>query len=127
MVNILIKDNQLIVQLSFLEHLGAFSRNITLPASQLASVKVSLNPWSELRGVRCPGTGLPRVIMLGTCRFKGGKDFAAVYLKRPAVVVQLQAEAPWSRFVLCTAHPEADAETLREATGKKAWGGSKDN
>ena len=112
MVKVLIKDDQLTIQLSFLEHLGAFSPNITLPASQLTSVKVSIKPWSELRGVRCPGTGLPGVIMLGTCRFSGGKDFAAVYMKRPAVVVQMQAGGPWSKVILCTAEPEADAEAI---------------
>ena len=49
------------------------------------------DPWSEfLRGIRAPGTGLPKVIAIGTRRGGFGKDFAAVHGKGPAVVVELE-------------------------------------
>ena len=39
-----------------------------------------------LRGFRAPGTAIPLVVLLGTMRFRGGKDFTAIYKRKPANV-----------------------------------------
>ena len=57
------------------------------------------DPWSELRGIRAPGTGVPDVIAVGTRRGNFGKDFAAVHGKGPAVVVELEG-ADYERLVV---------------------------
>ena len=56
--------------------------------SDLISIRRVEKVWNSkvFRGVRCPGTGLPFVIALGTWRFRKGKNFVAVYRKRPAYI-----------------------------------------
>jgi hypothetical protein len=60
---------------------------------------------ASMRGLRAPGTGIPGVIMLGTTRWKGVRDFDAVYRNRPGVVVELEG-ASYGRFVVTTDDPE---------------------
>ena len=50
------------------------------------------------------------MIALGTWRYRGGKDFAALYRGGPALVVELDEGAPYRRL-LVSAH---DAVALRE-------------
>lgn len=59
-------DGQVVVELSALEKIGALHGNVIAPLSKVTNVRVTNNPFSEIRGIRCPGTGFPRVIMLGT-------------------------------------------------------------
>jgi hypothetical protein len=67
--------------------------------------------------MRAPGTGLPGVIALGTRRYKGGRDFVAVYGRsREAVVVEFKA-GPYGRFVVTDPDAEQSAITLRERIG----------
>jgi hypothetical protein len=73
---------------SALEKIGALRGNISIPLASVRVVRVSDTPWSEMRGVRAPGTGLPGVISLGTRRGSGIHDFAAVYGRRPALVIE---------------------------------------
>jgi hypothetical protein len=84
---------QVVVTLSRMEQLGALHGNLTLPLAAITSVRLSPNPWSELKGIRCPGTGCPGLILLGTMRYSGGKDFVAVYRHRPALLLQLGPSA----------------------------------
>jgi hypothetical protein len=70
---------------------------------------VSTTPFRDLRGIRAPGTGLPGVIALGTWRYRGGKDFAALYRGGPALVIELDGAE--YRRLLVSAH---DAVALRE-------------
>jgi hypothetical protein len=105
----------LILRLSLLERLGGFVRgdaHIPLPSVRFAHA--SDHPWAELRGIRWPGTGLPGMIALGTRRFRGGKDFVAVYGKGPAVIVELTG-VEFSRLVVSTRHAEAVAAEIDEA------------
>lgn len=80
---------QVVVALSRMEQLGAVHGNLTLPLTAISAVRVSSDPWSELKGIRCPGTCCPGLIALGTMRYSGGKDFVAVYRHRPALLLQL--------------------------------------
>lgn len=49
--------------------------------------------WKIMKGIRAPGTGFPRVIALGTWRYRRGKNFVAVYGKRPGYVVTFNSGA----------------------------------
>ena len=62
------------------------------------------DPWSELRGMRAPGTGLPGVVAVGTRRGSFGKDFAAVHGKGPAVVVEFAGQE-FQRWILTVDDP----------------------
>ena len=85
MATITIEGPELIVGLSWLEKLGVFRGNVRVPLTAVRSVTVQPHPWSALRGIRSPGTGIHGVLSLGTRRFPGGRDFAAAYAGNPAV------------------------------------------
>lgn len=70
-------------------------------------------PWESVRGIRAPGTGWPGLIMLDTTRGRFGKDFAAVYRQRPAVLVELDGQK-FQHLLVCTADPARDVEVLRD-------------
>ena len=103
-----IAGGELVLRLSALERLGGFVRgDARIPLGAVRAARAVPDPWKELRGIRSPGTGWPGVIALGTRRFSGGKDFAAVYGKGPGVVVDLVG-LEFSRLVVST----ADAGTV---------------
>jgi len=91
---LIIDGNQITYQLSLLEKVGAFSRSPSADVSNLISITREENPWTSkvLRGMRAPGTGIPYVIMLGTMRHRGGKDFCVVYKRRPVLVLEFKNE-----------------------------------
>lgn len=81
-------DGKYILRLSTWERLLAFHGEPEAPISALISRTHVSDPWNRqtLRGMRAPGTGIPYVLLLGTMRFRGGKDFAAIYKRKPANV-----------------------------------------
>jgi len=91
----------LTLKLSRLEKMGALHGDISVASNQLISKTEVPNPWTKehLRGVRAPGTAIPYVILLGTMRFKGGKDFCAIYKRPPAVIYEF-ADAPFKRWIV---------------------------
>lgn len=100
------EGDEIVVRLNDMEKAGALRGDVRVPASAVKSVRVTQTPFRDLRGIRAPGTGLPGVVALGTWRYSGGKDFAAVYRGGPAVVVELEG-APYKRL-LVSAHDAAD-------------------
>jgi hypothetical protein len=101
MAKVIEKDGILTLRLSRLEKLCALHGDISVASNQLISKTEVLNPWTKehLRGVRAPGTAIPYVILLGTMRIKGGKDFCAIYKRTPAVIYEF-ADAPFKRWVV---------------------------
>jgi len=104
------EGDELVVRLNDLEKAGALRGDVRVPLSAVRAVTVLERPFRDLRGIRAPGAGLPGVIALGTWRYRGGKDFAALYRGGPALVVELDEGAPYRRL-LVSAH---DAVALRE-------------
>jgi hypothetical protein len=107
------EGSELVLRLNPLEKFGALHGDIRVPLAAISSVAVVSNPWNELRGLRAPGTGFPGVIMLGTSRGPFGKDFAAIYVRRPAVLVELNGQA-FQHLIVCTADPHGDHALLRQ-------------
>ena len=90
MARVDVDTDRLRVRLGRLERLGAFHDDVVVaPANLVAATSVD-DLWQHLRGVRAPGTGIPGVIMLGTTRQDGVKDFCAVYRHGPGLVVELR-------------------------------------
>jgi hypothetical protein len=106
-----IEDDELVVHLSLLERLGAFRGDVRIPLSTMTAVRVSADPWSELRGIRAPGTGFPGVISLCTRRGEGIRDFAAVYGHAPAVVVETHG-ADFDRLVISRSDAEGKVRMI---------------
>ena len=90
--------------LSLIENIGAFGRDPRAKLKSLRSVTLHRHPWTRevLRGVRAPGTGFPFLIMLGTMRYLGGKDFCVVYKKRPVLVMEFEGEKFTRRVIPAT-------------------------
>ena len=91
----------LTLKLSRLEKMGALHGDISVASNELISKTEVPNPWCKehLRGTRSPGTAIPYRILLGTMRFKGGKDFCAIYKRTPAVIYEF-ADAPFKRWIV---------------------------
>lgn len=111
MATLTVESDELVLRLSPRERLGAFHGDIRVPLSDVEDVYVSDDPFRELQGLRAPGTGLPRVIALGTWRHRDGKDFAALYRNKPAVIVRLR-EAPFRRLLVSADDADAVAAAI---------------
>jgi hypothetical protein len=109
-----VEGGTLVVHLSPLEKLGAFRGDVRVARTAVRAVRVVADPWPELRGIRAPGTGIPGVIALGTRRGRGTRDFAAVYRRRPAVVVELEGDR-FDRLVVTDDDAVATAAALSAA------------
>jgi hypothetical protein len=109
------EGDALVLQLSDLEKVGALHGDVRVPASAVRAVTVAERPFSRLRGIRAPGMGLPGRTALGTWRYRGGKDFAALYRDKPAVVVELD-NAEFNRLLVST----EDAARLRDELAPNA-------
>jgi hypothetical protein len=101
MAKVIESEDKLTLQLSFWERVGALNKSITVDKSCLVEKKLVQNPWSSavLKGVRAPGTGFPFLILLGTMRYRGGKDFTAIYKKRPVEIYTFK-DGPFKRWIV---------------------------
>jgi hypothetical protein len=116
---LIIEGNELVVHLSGWERLAAFRGDVRVPLSCVQAVVVEEHPWQALRGIRAPGTGIPRVIAYGVRRGTGDRiDFAAVLSKRPAVQVALAPPAPFARLLVSVSDAEEASARIRRAVGK---------
>jgi hypothetical protein len=121
--SVIVDGTDVVVHLSGLEKLAAFRGDVRLPAASVRAVKVEPSPWGALRGIRSPGTGWPGVIAYGVRRYRGGRDFAAVRGRRPAVRIELEPPSPFSRVVVSVADPGSTVVRVRGViTGPRAGG-----
>jgi hypothetical protein len=104
------------VKLRWWERLGALHGDLRVPLNAMTAIGVSDMPWREIRGLRAPGTAIPRLVALGQFRTRRSRDFVAAYRHRPAVVIQLQG-AKFNRVIVSVNDPEAVAANLRQCLG----------
>jgi hypothetical protein len=97
------EGRDLVVRMNPLEVLGALHGPVRVPLASIADLDATDDVWSELRGLRVPGTGIPGLVALGTWRYRGSKDFVAVY-GRSGVVVTLSGSS-WSRLLVSSRDP----------------------
>ncbi len=105
----------MVVRLSAAEQLLAFRGDVSVPLNAIRSVEVEPDPFGALRGIRAPGTGWPGVIAYGVRRYAGGRDFAAVRSKRPALRIDLDDSSPFARLLISIDDPQAWVEMIRAA------------
>jgi hypothetical protein len=106
------------LKLSILEAIGALHSSLEISLDQIESVEIVENPWSTeiLKGVRI-GTGVPFVVLLGTMKYRKGKDLCAIYKRRPSAVITLKS-GPFKRWIFeIKAMSEIDA--LKQAIQKQ--------
>jgi hypothetical protein len=111
-----VDGGELVLHLSTLEKAEGMHGDIRVPLASVTSVRAVDNPWPELRGIRAPGTGVPRVIAVGTRRGSFGKDFVAVPGTKSAVVVELTGTG-FSRLVATIEDAAGVAAAIDAARG----------
>ena len=101
MANIIDYGSEIELSLSIREKIAALHGNLIAKKSDLISRKVVENPWRSglLKGVRSPGTGIPFYLLLGTMRYKDGKDFTIIYRNKPVEVFEFKG-GPYKRWII---------------------------
>jgi hypothetical protein len=113
MAQIRVENGDVIVHLSWLEKTGALHGDVHIPRSAVTAVRVVENPFSEIKGVRFPGTGIPGVIALGTWRRKEARDFVCVYRGQRGAVVEIDPRgAAYQRVILSSSDPDGVRRSL---------------
>jgi hypothetical protein len=92
-------DDELRIELSRWEKIGALSGDLVFPLTSIVSVERVDTARSSIRGMRAPGTGLPGRLALGRWRGRGSVDFVAAYRDDPGYVVDLTGE-PVNRLII---------------------------
>ena len=112
MATLTVEGDELVLRLSSMEKLGALRGDVRLPLADVEGVAVSEAPFRELRGIRAPGTGWPGKIALGTWRYRGGRDFAALRGGQPGVIVSLR-DGPFRRLLVSAGDAQGLAQQIR--------------
>lgn len=101
MARIIDLGDELELSLTKREKIACLHGNLIANKSDLISRKVVENPWRSqlLKGVRFPGTGIPFYLLLGTMRYKGGKDFIIIYRNKPVEVFEFKGGA-YKRWII---------------------------
>lgn len=115
MAKLAVVGKRIEVVLSGLERLGALRGDVSVGLDEVLDVRTSDSPFGELHGLRAPGTGLPGVIALGTWRSRRGRDFVAVYRRRPAVILEIRPGGEFRRVIVAVDDAEHAAARLRTA------------
>ncbi len=94
-------ETQLNLKLSPLEKIFTLHGDISVDKGLLIKKDMVENPWrrSVLKGIRAPGAAIPFVILLGTLRYRGGKDFTAIYNRRAVDIHELKNSA-YKRWIV---------------------------
>jgi hypothetical protein len=100
MATLKIDGDELTLQLSTPERIGALVPAPKAFLDQVESVEFRDNLWSSnlLQGIRAPGTGFPFVVMIGVMRRLKTKDFCVIKRKKPGVVITFSA-GPYQRWI----------------------------
>ena len=100
MANLVIDGDEIRLQMSLLEQLGAFWPTPKARLDQVESIQFRDNLWTTecLQGVRAPGTGFPYVVMIGVMRRLKTKDFCVIKRKKPGVIITFSS-GPFQRWI----------------------------
>ncbi len=101
--------DEIVLELSFFEKLGALHSNPRTSIDSIEKVEFVDQLWgsSTLRGIRAPGTALPYVALLGTLRGRGYKDFVAMKGRGEGVVLTFK-DGPFKRWIFTLKQPKEE-------------------
>jgi hypothetical protein len=104
-----------ILTLSPLEKVLAMHNSPRAKYSEIISVKKVKKPWKHkvLRGIRAPGLGLSFFVSLGTWRLRRGKNFAAVYGRRPGYVITFHS-GEFRQWIVTPKNSESEMKAMFE-------------
>ena len=116
----LIRDgNDLVLSLSFWEKIGALHSSPRTTIESLAKIEFPEILWRAhiLRGIRAPGTAIPYVVLLGTMRGKGFRDFVAMKGREKGVILTLNS-GPFARWIFTLRQSPSEIEAILRDTPK---------
>ena len=101
MAKVIESATQLHLKLSVLEKIFALHGDFWVDKRLLTKKVMVENPWRRdvIKGFRAPGAAIPFVVLLGTMRYRGGKDFTAIYKKKPVEVFEF-SNAPFKKWIV---------------------------
>jgi hypothetical protein len=113
MAKILKIGNELTLELSFWEKMGALHLSPRTSIDSIESIEFIDQLWgsSTLRGIRAPGTALPYVVLLGTLRGRNYRDFVAMKGRGEGVVITLKS-GPFARWIFTVRQPKSEISGL---------------
>ena len=119
MAKILKIGNELVLELSFWEKMGALHLSPRTSIDSIESIEFIDQLWgsSTLRGIRAPGTALPYVVLLGTLRGRNYRDFVAMKGRGEGVVITLKS-GPFARWIFTVRQPKSEILALMGDTPK---------
>ena len=119
MAKLIREGNELVLSLSFWEKLGALHSSPRTTIRSVAKIEFPEKLWSAqvLRGIRAPGTGIPFVLLLGTMRGMGYRDFVAINGREKGVILTLNS-ASFARWIFTLKQSRSEVETLLRDTPK---------
>ncbi|WP_228044584.1 hypothetical protein [Streptomyces ferrugineus] len=118
MARILVRDDDLVVRLSWREKAAGHHRgNVRVPLSDVCRVTVEPDWWRALRGAPLHGVWIPGALCVGTRSHPGGQDFVAIHPGRPVVCVELRPTAP---FRLLAVSRRDDARATADRLRRRA-------
>jgi hypothetical protein len=103
-MHLFIKNNVLVVQLSFWERVWSFHRSFAIPREHIGEARAGA-PKTSWKEIRVPGTFIPWVIKAGTYYTPRGKEFWHVTRKSRPITIELSHEK-YRRLVLGVADAE---------------------
>jgi len=101
MAKVIESETQVHLKLSVLEKIFAFHGDISIDKGLLIKKVMVEKPWRRdvLKGFRAPGAAFPYLILLGTMRYRGGKDFTAIYKNHPVEIFEFK-NSPYKRWIV---------------------------
>ncbi|WP_328561846.1 hypothetical protein [Streptomyces coelicoflavus] len=116
MARVLVKDDDLVVRLSWRETAAAHRGSVRVPLAAVRRVTVESEWWRALRGAALHGVWIPDVLSVGTRGHVGGQDFVALRPGRPVMCVELRPPAPFGLLAVSVrGDAQAAAERLRRS------------
>jgi len=117
MARVEVTDRDLVVQMGPVERLLALHGDVAVPLAQVRHAEPTDDVLREVRGLRAPGTGVPRLVGMGTWRGRGWRDLVVVPRRGPGLVVHLEEGAAWRRLLLRSDDAPALAAALATGAG----------
>ena len=104
---------EIILELSSWEKLGALHSSPRAAADSIEKIEFVDQLWgsSTLRGIRAPGTALPYVVLLGTLRGRGYRDFVAMKGRGVGAVITFKS-GPFERWIFTLKQSAKDIPEL---------------
>ena len=101
MAKVIESETQLHLKLSVLEKIFALHGDFWVDKRLLTKKVMVENPWRRdvIKGFRAPGAAIPFIVLLGTMRYRGGKDFTAIYNRRAADIYEFKNSA-YKRWIV---------------------------